>query len=216
MVGSMSDELRERCLVLASGSPRRRELLGQLVSSFEVIVSGVPEPVDANATAEENVLAIARSKADAVMPLAGNCLVLAADTDVVLDGEILGKPVDADDARAMLRRLRNRGHEVLTAVVVIDTRSRRVEAEVARSLVRIRDLTDDEIDRYVATGESLDKAGGYAIQGEAASMIEWVDGCYTNVVGLPVCVAGALLRSFAVRVDGASLCQDPDGQGCPR
>ncbi len=110
----------DRCLVLASGSPRRLELLGQVVERFTVMVSGVPEPVDSSLTPWENVLAIARAKAAAVALNAGSCLVLAADTDVVLDGVILGKPRDDEDARQMLCRLRGRVHEVLTALVVTD------------------------------------------------------------------------------------------------
>ena len=182
----------DRCLVLASGSPRRLELLRQLGGAFTVQVSGVPEPIDDRLRPAENVLAIARAKAEAISLTAGDCLVLAADTDVVLDGEILGKPLDAADARQMLRRLQGRAHEVLTAVVVVDPVSGDRREEVVSSSVVIRDLSDDEIDAYVATGEPLDKAGGYAIQGEAASMGGSGVGCYTNVVGLPICAAQKL------------------------
>ena len=201
----------ERCLVLASGSPRRLELLRQVVDSFTVVVSGVPEPVDAARTPAENVLEIARAKAAAVASLAGNCLVLAADTDVVLDSEILGKPTDDGQARRMLRRLRGRPHEVLTAVVVVDPVSGGRWDEVVRSEVSIRDLLDGEIDAYAATREPLDKAGGYAIQGEAASMVESVTGCYTNVVGLPLCAVRRLLARAGMRVGVASGCPGPDG-----
>lgn len=214
----MSSTSSGKCVVLASASPRRRELLGQIVDSFEVIVSGVPEPIDAGMTPAENVLAIARAKAEAVVPLAGTCIVLAADTDVVLDGEILGKPVDAGNAAAMLRRLSGRDHEVLTAVVVIDPANGTQWSEVVRSEVRIRELSAIEIDRYVATGEPLDKAGGYAIQGDAAAMVASVDGCYTNVVGLPVCVTSTLLQRAGVHVasTSAAACKDPAGILCPR
>jgi septum formation protein len=200
--------------VLASGSPRRLELLGRLVDSFTVAVSGVPELVDSRLDPADNVLAIARRKANAVASRVGDCLVLAADTDVVLDDEILGKPVDDADADAMLRRLRGREHEVLTAVVVLDPRSRRRWEEIVRSTVRIRDLSDTEIATYVATGEPLDKAGGYAIQGEAASMVESVDGCYTNVVGLPLCATKRLLVQAGVSVSPAATCTGPDGTRC--
>jgi MAF protein len=202
----------ERCLVLASVSPRRRELLGQLVESFEVRVSGVPEPVDASLTPTENVLSIARAKAAAVIPIGGECLVLAADTDVVLDGEILGKPVDAAGAKRMLRRLRGREHEVLTAVVVVDPVTGDRWDEVVRSVVTVRELSDDEIDGYVATGEPLDKAGGYAIQGEAASMVSSVDGCYTNVVGLPICATRRLLAAAGCRTNPDAACAGADGR----
>ena len=202
----------DRCLVLASGSPRRFELLGQVVDSFAVIVSGVPEPVDGALTPAENVLQIARAKAESVAPAAGGCLVLAADTDVVLDGEILGKPVDETDAKRMLRRLRGRAHEVLTAVVVVDAVNGERWEEIVRSIVTIRDLSDVEIDAYVVTGEPLDKAGGYAIQGEAASMVESVDGCYTNVVGLPLCAVGRLLQCAGIAVEAEAVCPGPDGE----
>jgi len=202
----------DRCLVLASGSPRRLELLGQVVDSFAVIISGVPEPVDGELTPAENVLQIARAKADAVARTADGCLVLAADTDVVLDGEILGKPVDDTDAKRMLRRLRGRTHEVLTAVVVVDPLTYERREEIVCSSVTIRDLSDAEIDAYVATGEPLDKAGGYAIQGEAASMVASVDGCYTNVVGLPLCTVGRLLRSAGVSIGAETGCPGPNGK----
>ena len=201
----------DRCLVLASGSPRRLELLGQVVDSFKVIVSGVPEPVDAARTPAENVLEIAHAKAEAVAPAAGDCLVLAADTDVVLDGEILGKPIDAADAKQMLRRLRGRSHQVLTAVVVLDPVSGARWDEVVRSDVTLRNLDDDEIDAYVVTGEPLDKAGGYAIQGEAARMVEAVEGCYTNVVGLPLCAVRNALVLAGMKLGTDFACPGPDG-----
>lgn len=206
----MSDS--DRCVVLASASPRRRELLGQVVEGFIVRVSGVPEPVNPALSPPENVLEIARAKATAVAGSAGTCLVIAADTDVVLDGEILGKPVDALDARRMLQRLRGRAHEVLTAVVVVDPLTGSQWEEVVRSVVKIRHLDDAEIDAYVATGEPLDKAGGYAIQGEAASMVESVKGCYTNVVGLPLCAVRALLKRAGIRIIDSQACPGPDGR----
>lgn len=196
----MSKSAGERGLVLASGSPRRRELLARLVDSFEIIISGVPEPVVEELDPAENILRIARAKAAAVVPLAGNRIVLAADTDVVLDGVILGKPVDGADAGVMLRRLRGREHEVITAVVVVDSATGAFWEAIERSLVRIRKHTGAEIDQYVGTGEPLDKAGGYAIQGVAASMVESVDGSYTNVIGLPLGVTRDLLECAGVVV----------------
>lgn len=199
-------------VILASGSPRRKELLSRLLETFEVLVSGVPEPVDLALTPEANLLAIARAKAAAVVSTAGGRVVLAADTDVVLTGEILGKPADSAEAFAMLRRLRGREHEVMTAVVVIDSGSGRRWDGVVRSVVRIRNLSDSEIAAYVATGEPFDKAGGYAIQGGAASMVESVDGCYTNIVGLPLCLTRKLLALAGVPVGLADGCEHPSGQ----
>ncbi len=216
MGNSMVDAGEGRGVVLASGSPRRRELLGTLLDEFDTVVSGVPEPVDPDLAPDQNVLAIARSKAEAIVPRAGRCLVLAADTDVVLDGEILGKPVDDADAVAMLQRLRGREHEVLTAVVVIDPLTAQRWKTVVSSRVQIRDLSNEEIARYVATGEPLDKAGGYAIQGEAASMVERVDGCYTNVVGLPICATQGVLKRAGAIVLSDVRCADQKGRPCPR
>ncbi len=205
----------ERCLVLASASPRRSELLSQLVGGFTVIVSGVPEPIDANLTPAENVLSIARAKAGAVAQQVAECLVLAADTDVVLDGEILGKPADEHEASAMLRRLRGRSHEVITAVVLVDTASGSRWEEAVRSVVHINRLSDDEIAAYVATGEPMDKAGGYAIQGEAASMVNSVSGCYTNVVGLPICATKRMLDLARFPTHSAAICAGADGRPMP-
>ncbi len=205
-----------RCVILASGSPRRRELLGTLLDSFEIIISGAPENMDPDRSPSENILAVARGKAAAVEPGARGCLVLAADTDVVLDGAILGKPIDDAAAAAMRRKLAAREHQVLTAIVVVDPLTAERWDTVVSSRVRIRALSLQEIERYVATGEPLDKAGGYAIQGEAASMVEWVDGCYTNVVGLPICATRELLALAGAGVDTAAECRDPNGRRCPR
>jgi septum formation protein len=116
----------------------------------------------------------------------------------------------------MLRRLRGREHEVLTAVVLVDGSTGARWESVVSSHVHIRELSDGEIDSYVATGEPLDKAGGYAIQGEAASMVEHVDGCYTNVVGLPICATQELLALAGIAIDATVECRDPSGQPCPR
>jgi MAF protein len=216
MDDAMSGVGESRSVVLASASPRRRELLGALLKEFEIQVSGALELIDPDLAPSENVLAIARSKAEAIVPRAGRCLVLAADTDVVLDGEILGKPVDDADAAAMLRRLSGREHEVLTAVVVVDPLTAQRWETVVSSRMQIRDLSNGEIARYVATGEPLDKAGGYAIQGEAASMVERVDGCYTNVVGLPICATSDMLKEAGAFVVLDVRCVAPDGRPCPR
>jgi septum formation protein len=182
-------------------------LLSRLASSFDIMVSGVPEPVDPLASVSDNVLALARAKATAVASLVPDCLVLAADTDVAIDGRMLGKPGDAAEAAAMLRQLRGRWHEVATGVVLFDPGSGEMVEEVEVSRVHLRDLTDVEIDAYVATGEPLDKAGGYAIQGRAASMVDAVIGCYTNVVGLPLCVASRLLSGVGFPVERTVRCE---------
>ena len=194
----------QRSLILASASPRRRELLAGLGLRFEVRSADVDETPLPGEQAEPYVVRLAREKAGAVARPGE--LVLAADTTVVVDGEILGKPLDADDARRMLRQLAGREHEVLTGIALFELghlddldnpengSAGRTAARADLSRVRIAPLTDEEIDWYVATGEPMDKAGAYGIQGLGSLFVEAVDGNYTNVVGLPV---PAVYRLFA-------------------
>lgn len=179
-------------LILASGSPRRRELLQGLGLAFEVRPADVDESLFAGEDPHDYVLRLAREKA--VWQVAGDEVVLAADTMVLLDGELLGKPADGDDARRMLRRLAGQEHTVLTAIALADGGADRMESTVETSRVRIAPLSRDEIDWYVGTGEPLDKAGSYAIQDLGALLVESVSGNYTNVVGLPL---PAVYRLFA-------------------
>lgn len=171
-------------IVLASSSPRRRELLGSLGLAFSVRPVDVDEsPVDGEGPLDY-VLRLAREKAQARM-LPGE-LVLGADTVVVVDGDLLGKPSDAAEAREMLGRLAGREHTVHTGVALVEAASRRTEAAVESSRVRIAPLSAEEVAWYVETGEPMDKAGSYAIQGVGALYVEEVRGNYTNVVGLPL------------------------------
>jgi septum formation protein len=177
----------QRSLILASGSPRRRELLERLGLRFAVRAADVDETPHPGEEPAAYVLRLAREKAQA----AGRPgeLVLAADTTVVVGGEILGKPEDDADAGRMLRLLAGREHEVLTGVAVlegVEERAGRSAAEVTRSVVRMAALTAEEIAWYVATGEPRDKAGAYAIQGLGSLFVEAVSGNYSNVVGLPI------------------------------
>lgn len=179
-----------RPLVLASASPRRADLLAQVGLSFEVRVSNVPEEADETGRdAAEVAGAHAREKALAIARELPERLVLGADTVVVLEGEVLGKPTDAEQARGMLGRLSGREHEVITAVALAlnDGRGTRVLDEHAeRTRVRFRALSAAEIEAYVATGEPLDKAGAYGIQGRGALLVRAIEGCYFTVVGLPL------------------------------
>jgi septum formation protein len=179
-------------LVLASQSPRRRELLGQLGLALEIRPANADEAVRPGERPRDYVLRVARDKARAVE----GDLVLAADTAVVLGDEILGKPADGDDARRMLRALSGTVHDVLTAVVVRRTRPAPIlelDAVVATE-VRFAPLGPGEIDWYVSTGEPLDKAGAYAIQGAGGAFVLGVSGSVSNVVGLPLAETAALLR----------------------
>lgn len=179
-------------LILASGSPRRRELLQGLGVEFTVRPVKVDESPLPGEKPKDHVLRLARTKSRA--RLGPGELVLAADTVVVIDGEILGKPSGTANARQMLRRLAGRRHAVLTGVcLVLGDNEQGVEG-VERSEVSMSDLSDEEIRWYVDTGEPLDKAGSYAIQGLGALLVSEVHGNYTNVVGLPLPLTQKLLR----------------------
>jgi septum formation protein len=184
-------------LVLASSSPRRRELLERLGRPFVVRVPDVDESVRAGEGPADYVERLARSKALAV-PAGPDDLVVAADTTVVVDGDILGKPVGADEAMAMLRRLSGRQHLVCTGVAV--RLGDRVAAEVSRAVVRLASLDDADLAWYVSTGEPLDKAGAYALQGLGGRFVTAVDGDVQAVVGLPL---AALVRLAAAVTDGS-------------
>jgi septum formation protein len=203
-------------LILASSSPRRRDLLSALGLAFMVVASGADEALFESLTPEEMVVELAVRKAKAVARSAANSLVLGADTTVVLDGEWLGKPADGEEAIKMLRRLSGRMHDVFTGVAIVDPLSVAVSTRVIRSRVAIRALSRPEIAAYVATGEPLDKAGAYGIQGFGRSLVASVDGCFNNVVGLPICAVGNLL---AIQNPGFSTvrlrCHLEDGTLCP-
>lgn len=172
-------------IILASGSPRRAELLQAAGIEFRIQVADIDETLLANETAYEYVSRLARGKAEAVARQAGaGETVLGADTTVVIDDEIAAKPVDVNDARRMLHRLSGQWHEVLTGVAMVHGHRLLVEVETTR--VRFALLTTEEIDWYVGTGEPMDKAGGYGIQGYASRFVERIEGSYSNVVGLPV------------------------------
>ena len=189
-----------RRLVLASASPRRRRLLETLGLDFEVRPVDLDEsPLDGEAP-EEMVLRLARAKAEAAVGGDGSELVLAADTIVVLDGRILGKPADAADARRLLTDLQGREHAVLTGVALADSATGERRAALDRTAVRIAPLDAERIAWYVATGEPMDKAGAYAIQGIGAALVESIDGNYTNVVGLPLPTVRRLLGDLGLEL----------------
>jgi septum formation protein len=180
-------------LILASASPRRAELLASAGFSFEIAPAEVDETPAPQEDAAPYALRVARHKARAAGERIRHPggIVLAADTVVVVEGRILGKPVDRLDAARMLRLLAGRQHEVLTAVVV--RRGDEERSEVVTSRVRFLPLTDAEVEWYVASGEPDGKAGGYAIQGRAARFIDWIEGSWSNVVGLPIATVYRLL-----------------------
>ena len=183
-VGSTNHHLCEK-LVLASSSPRRKELLDAAGWPYEAIVAGIDESLHPNEAPAVYVQRLARTKAEAVAARLQSGLVLGADTTVVVANEILGQPTDDDDARRMLHLLKGKWHEVLTGVAVVRVGGETtVDFETTR--VRFAEMTPDEIDWYVATGEARGKAGAYGIQGAAGLFIEEIEGDYFNIVGLPI------------------------------
>ena len=181
-------------LILASGSPRRRELLARMGYEFEICAPDVDEHV--SGCARDIVRTLAERKARAAAGHYAKGLVIASDTLVSLDGAPLGKPADAAEARAMLEALSGREHEVFSGVCVMDAATGRSETRVARTGVRFRAITGDEIDAYIATGEPMDKAGAYAIQGGAGAFVEALDGSFENVMGFPVDDVREMLGRF--------------------
>jgi len=185
-------------LVLASASPRRKELLTQAGYKFQAVTSSVPEERRENEDPTTFVTRLAQEKAQFVFdqlhcyPPEDKLLVLGADTIVVTSDEILGKPRDAEDAARMLRLLSGRDHLVITGVCLISEASTEIAAETTS--VTMRKLSDDEIAEYIATGEPMDKAGAYAIQGHAARWIPRIEGCYFNVVGLPLALVARMIE----------------------
>ena len=197
--------------MLASASPRRAELLRAAGIEFDVMPSEVNETIDPEETPDGYVRRVAQQKAEAVMPRAQGRVILGADTVVVVDNQVLGKPADEEAARGMLRLLSGREHLVLTAVCLIDPRaeSTRTQTSVARTRVEFAPLSDEEINWYAASGEPLDKAGAYAVQGLASRFVTRIDGSYSNVVGLPVAIVYALCRQAGL------LTSSPEPLGPP-
>lgn len=188
-------------IYLASRSPRRGELLGQIGIDFDVLPSDVDESVLAEEAPEHYVLRLAKEKASVcVQRLAEQGLplrpVLAADTTVCIDGMILGKPESDADAAAMLRRMSDRWHVVHTAVAIAD--KDRVEVALSSTQVELAPLSDADIETYIASGEPRDKAGGYGIQGLAGTFIRRIEGSYSGVMGLPIYETAQLLKQFGV------------------
>jgi septum formation protein len=192
-------------LVLASGSPRRRELLGRVGLDFEVVVPEVDESILPGEAPREHVARVARAKAEAISCLRPSSTILAADTMVVYDGESLGKPADDNEALAMLERLSGRSHRVVTAVCA--RRGERAAVHVAEASVSFVAASSELLRWYVATGEPRDKAGAYAVQGIGALLVERVEGNVQAVIGLPLAPLPDLFERIGLRLtpSGARL-----------
>jgi septum formation protein len=202
-------------LVLASASPRRQALINHFGLPVEIASSDDSEEIEPGATPLEMVSMLALRKARRIAERYPESVVLGADTTVEIDGQILNKPESSADAGRMLRLLRGREHQVHTGLAVVG-RDRFVNTSVTASAVRMRAFSDHELASYLATGESLDKAGGYGIQGAAGDIVDSVVGCYTNVVGLPLCTVARLLISARVQVTASvPTCAFRGSRRCP-
>jgi septum formation protein len=180
-------------LILASGSPRRAEILNAVGWKFDKIVADVDETEFDGENPSDYVMRLAKTKAEVIAANHKNATVLGADTTVVIDNQILGKPLDFDDARRMLQMLSGKTHEVLTGVAVVKNGETHVGIQSTK--VKFVTLSDAEIEYLVEFGEPLDKAGGYAVQAQAALFIEEIEGDYWNVVGLPISLVYSLIKT---------------------
>lgn len=192
--------MKSHSIVLASASPRRSELLESAGISFRVLPADIDEEPLPDEEPVDHVLRLAEGKARAAAERTEGRFFLGADTIVLCDGEIMGKPKDQADAERMLKKLSGVPHEVVTGFAIYD-RERGAVREAVRTKVFFKSLRDEEILDYIATGCPFDKAGGYAIQGGAAHMVQKIDGSYTNVVGLPLCEVVAALRNMGALGD---------------
>ena len=183
-------------IILASQSPRRRELLGRIIEDFDVIVTHADECVEGDTSPHEYVMELALRKARAVSE--NDAVIIGSDTVVALDGEILEKPESAEHAKQMLKRLSGREHIVYTGVALVDGERELVDFEATR--VVFDELTEEIIDRYIATGEPMDKAGAYGIQSLGCALVKKVDGDYANVVGLPLFKLIKMLKIFGIDI----------------
>ena len=195
-------------LILASASPRRAEILTNAGIAFDVLAVDVDETPLAGESAEAMCRRLAAAKAGAAAARLGTAselaIIIAADTTVEIEGAVLGKPASAQEARKMLRRLSGRTHQVLTALSLMRLPDGATRSDLESTEVRFATLSTQEIKEYVATGEPMNKAGGYAIQGRAGVFIERVDGCYFNVVGLPLARLYRNLRELGWQLHGGS------------
>ena len=184
--------------ILASSSPRRKELLGSIGAEFDVIPSHIPEERREGETPEEYVARLSREKAHAISEKHPERWIIAADTTVALDDLILEKPIDAEDAKRMLKAIAGKTHVVYTGVTLTRGEPHYADTHVATSEVRMLPLTQRDIDWYVATREPLDKAGAYAAQGVGGLFIDSIHGSFTNVVGLPLALLFQMLRKAGI------------------
>jgi septum formation protein len=189
-------------IILASRSPRRKQLLEQIGLKFEIDPSDYEEDISLKMEPKKLVEYLSLGKATDVAKRHKDAVIISADTIVALDGEIFGKPKTSERAKYMLQKMSGRAHSVLTGFTIIDTETKKQISKSVETKVYFKNLSEKEIDAYIATGEPLDKGGGYAIQGLAALFIEKIEGDYFNIVGLPIFPLTEELKNFGVSVFG--------------
>ncbi|HEY8465083.1 MAG TPA: Maf family protein [Bacillota bacterium] len=188
-------------LILASASPRRAELLRQIGLNFKIVVSNVSEDLPPQTTTPEQlVVALALAKAKAAADRVREGVIIGADTVVLLGNQVLGKPASPAEAATMLKALSGKRHQVFTGIAIFEPVTGKLATDYAMTEVVLRPLAPAEIQAYVATGEPLDKAGAYGIQGLGAVLVERIEGCYFNVVGLPLGKLVAMLQGFGISI----------------
>lgn len=185
-------------LILASGSPRRKELLAEIVKEFAVIPSSYDEDMTLEKTPEELALHLSEGKAQDVALKYQDAIILSADTFVVVEGEVLGKPMDREDAKKMLRKESGKKQQVISGVTVLESNTGKKLERLVVSYVYMRELSDEEIAEYVTTHEVLDKSGSYAIQEIGDKFVEKIEGSKTNIMGLPVEEVKEMLQEFGI------------------
>ena len=187
-------------IVLASASPRRKELLEKIGLKFEGEPSNHKEDINPHLKPHDLAMSISREKALAVASRHNNAIIIAADTFIVFRGKIMGKPATEAEARKMLATLSGKSHSVITGFTIIGTDENKVSSKSVETKVHLKRLTIEEIDAYVKSQEPLDKAGAYAIQGLGAVLVEKIEGDYFNVIGLPLCALTESLKEFGIHI----------------
>lgn len=188
--------MMNRKIILASKSPRRKELISRIISDFEIMADDSEEKTDSGITPEKTVKILAMQKAENIAKkVSESALIIGADTVVSIDGKIFGKPSDEEDAKKMLQTLSGRENIVCTGIAVIDTASGKSACDAVSTTVVFKKLTEDEILKYIRTGEPMDKAGAYGMQGLGSLFIKEIHGDYFNVIGLPLCRLGEMLQT---------------------
>ncbi|MBI4079558.1 MAG: septum formation inhibitor Maf [Candidatus Levybacteria bacterium] len=185
-------------LILASESARRKQLLEKMGIPYKVVPSNVEERLNARLKPKAQAIALSRQKAEAVAAKYKNAIVLAADTFVVLNDKIIGKPISEIDAKRMLRKLSGKPHNVITGFTIVDSATKKSVSNAVETTVYMKKISEKEMDSYIKTGEPMDKAGAYAVQERGALFVKRIDGDFFNVVGLPIFAVSQALRKFGI------------------